>query len=247
LDLDVEEPNCYIFAKAKSERTREVFRRVPQVDASKCTLCGNCAKVCEFHAMAVLPKEVMVFKELCHGCGACSLLCPEEAIAEVDHLMGEVIETEGGVLDLVYGRLKVGEAAATPLIRHVKATVPDDGITIMDCPPGTSCTAVESIKGADACVLVTEPTPFGMHDLRLALEVTRKLKVPAAVFVNKHGLPGPDIEQFCDAHRIPVVGKLPMERWIAETYSRGDLTAGDARFSTTFKSLRDWAFSEAGR
>lgn len=247
MDLDVEEPNCYIFTQAKSERAEKVFRLVPQVDASKCTLCGNCRKVCEFHAIAVLPKEVMVFKELCHGCGACSMLCPEDAITEQDHLMGEVIWAEGGVLKLMYGRLKVGEAAATPLIRRVKAAIPEGPITIMDCPPGTACTAVESIKGADACVLVTEPTPFGLHDLRLALEVARKLKVPAAVFVNKHGLPGPDIQQFCDAHKIPVVGKLPIDRSIAEAYSRGDLIAEDARFNTTFKKLRDWALSEAGR
>ncbi len=217
------------------------------MDASKCTLCGTCRKVCEFHAIAVLPKEVMVFKELCHGCGACSMLCPEDAITEVNHFMGEVIRTEGGLLKLMYGRLIVGEAAATPLIRKVKAAIPDGEITIMDCPPGTACTAVESIKGADACVLVTEPTPFGLHDLKLALEVTRKLKVPAAVFINKHGLPGPDIQQFCDAHKIPVVGKLPIGRSIAEAYSRGDLIAEDARFITTFKKLRDWALSEAGR
>lgn len=220
---------------------------MPEVDASKCTLCGNCRKVCEFSAIAVLPKEVMVFKELCHGCGACALLCPEGAITEVDHLMGEVITTEGGQLPLTYGRLKVGEAAATPLIRRVKNAAPNAEIVIMDCPPGTSCTAVESIKDADACVLVTEPTPFGMHDLKLALEVTRKLKVPSAVFVNKYGLPGPDIEKFCDAHKIPVVGKLPIDRWIAETYSRGELIADDSRFHTTFTKLRDWALSEGRR
>ena len=246
VDLDVEEPNCYIFAKAASERAEQVFRPVPKVDASKCTLCGNCRKVCEFHAIAVLPKEVMVFKELCHGCGACVMLCPEDAITEEDHLLGEVIRAEGGVLDLTYGRLKVGEAAATPLIRRVKEAVPERDAVVLDCPPGTACTAVASIKDSDACVLVTEPTPFGMHDLRLALEVTRKLNVPAAVFINKHGLPGPDIEGFCEAHGVPVVGKLPLDRWIAETYSKGDLIAEDPRFHTTFTRLRDWAF-EGGR
>jgi len=245
VDLDVEEPNCYIFAKADSETVEEVFRPVPRVDASKCTLCGNCRKVCEFQAIAVLPKEVMVFDELCHGCGACWLLCPEEAISEADHLMGEVIRTESGVLRLTYGRLKVGEAAATPLIRRVKASVPDSDSVILDCPPGTACTAVESIKGADACVLVTEPTPFGMHDLRLALEVAKKLKVPSAVFINKHGLPGPDIEGFCEANRIPVVGKLPMDRGIAEAYSRGELVAETCGYNEVFEGLRDWAFKEA--
>jgi MinD superfamily P-loop ATPase len=242
-DLDVEEPNCYIFARAESERTEEVFRLVPQIDPSKCTLCGNCRKVCEFHAIAVLPREVMVFEELCHGCGACTMFCPDDAVTEKDHLMGEVIRAEGGVLDLIYGRLRVGEAAATPLIRRVKKATPDGPIVIMDCPPGTACTAVESIKGADVCVLVTEPTPFGLHDLKLALEVTRKLKVPVAVFINKHGLPGPDIERFCGAHKVPVVGKLPLDRSIAESYSRGELIAGDPRFRAAFTGLRDWALS----
>ena len=247
VDLDVEEPNCYIFAKATSEHSEDVFRPVPRVDASTCTLCGNCRKVCEFHAIAVLPREVMVFEELCHGCGACALLCPEGAITEVDHLMGEVITTKGGQLPLIYGRLKVGEAAATPLIRRVKGAAPDAEMVIMDCPPGTACTAVESIKGADVCVLVTEPTPFGMHDLKLALEVTKKLKVPAAVFVNKYGLPGPDIERFCEEHEIPVIGKLPIDRRIAEVYSMGGLIAHDPRFHATFTGLRDWALSEGGR
>lgn len=247
LDLDVEEPNCYIFARAKSERAEPIFRPVPVVDAKKCTLCGNCRKVCEFHAIAVLPKEVMVFKELCHGCGACSLLCPEGAITEMDHLMGELITTDGGLLELTYGRLEVGEAAATPLIRRVKQAADESEITIMDCPPGTACTAVESIKGADACILVTEPTPFGMHDLKLALEVSRKLKVPTAVFINKHGLPGPDIAQFCDAHRIPVVGMLPMDRGIAEAYSRGEMIAGKPEYSKIFCELGDWARSGARR
>jgi MinD superfamily P-loop ATPase len=247
LDLDVEEPNCYIFAKAASERAEGIFRPVPRVDAKKCTLCGNCRKVCEFHAIAVLPKEVMVFDELCHGCGACAMLCPEEAITEVDHLLGEVVRTEGGLLDLTYGRLRVGEAAATPLIRRVKEAAPQKEAVIMDCPPGTACTAVASIKGADACVLVTEPTPFGMHDLRLALEVARKLRVPAAVFINKDGLPGPDIDGFCEAHRVPVVGRLPLDRGIAEVYSRGGMIADDTRFRATFEGLRDWAFKGGRR
>jgi len=239
VDLDVEEPNCYIFTEAGSEHEEKVFRPVPRVDPDRCTLCGNCGKVCEFHAIAVLPKQVMVFDELCHGCGACTMLCPEGAISEVDHLMGEVVTAEGGRLDLVYGRLRVGEAAATPLIRRVKESAKDGHVTIVDCPPGTACTAVESIKGSDLCVLVTEPTPFGMHDLRLALEVTRKLKVPAAVFINKHGLPGPDIEGFCKVHRVPVVGRLPIDRRIAEAYSKGDLIAMDPHYSRIFEALRD--------
>lgn len=246
VDLDVEEPNCYIFAKATSDAAEDVFRPVPVVDPSKCTLCGNCRKVCEFHAIAVLPREVMVFKELCHGCGACSLLCPEGAITEEDHLLGELIRTHGGVLDLMYGKLRVGEAAATPLIRRVKDAIPKDRFAILDCPPGTACTAVESIKGADLCVLVTEPTPFGLHDLKLALKVTRKLKVPPVVFINKYGLPGPDVGGFCDAHKVPVVGKLPLERGIAETYSRGEMIADDERYSGIFTELRDRILKEVG-
>ena len=239
VDLDVEEPNCYLFGVGIAESGEAVHRPVPSVDEDRCTLCGTCGDVCEFHAMVVLPKEVMVFSELCHGCGACALFCPERAIVETGHHVGEIVTATGGKFDLLYGRLRVGEAMPTHLIREVRGRIPERRDAVLDCPPGTSCASVESIRGSDLCILVTEPTPFGLHDLKLALRMTRKLGVPSTVFINKHGLPGPDVDKFCRDSEVPVIGRLPMERAIAERYSKGELMVDRGDYRETFESLRD--------
>ena len=239
VDLDVEEPNCYLFNSGAAESSEAVHRPVPAVDTDRCTLCGTCGEVCEFHAMVVLPKEVMVFTELCHGCGACTLFCPEKAVSERGHHVGEALVSSGGPFDLLYGRLRVGEAMPTHLIKEVRGRIPEDRDAVLDCPPGTSCASVESIRGSDLCILVTEPTPFGLHDLKLALRMTDKLGVPATVFINKHGLPGPDIDAFCSAEGVPVIGRLPLEREIAERYSKGELLVGQTKYRAVFESLRD--------
>lgn len=239
VDLDVEEPNCYLFQKRGEGAAEEICRPVPSVDHSRCTLCGRCGEVCKFHAIVVLPREVMVFDELCHGCGACSLFCPENAISEEGHTVGEVMTSSGDPFEILFGRLRVGEAMPTHLIRAVRKRVPDGRDAILDSPPGTSCATVESVRGVDLCILVTEPTPFGFHDLKLALRMTEKLGVRTAVFINKHGLPGPDIDAFCDERGIQVIGRLPNDRGIAEAYSRGDLLVDVAGYRETFESLRD--------
>lgn len=237
VDLDVEEPNCYLFQRLEQETSKHVYRPVPSVDTERCTLCGTCGRVCEFHAIAVLPKKVMVFDELCHACGACSRFCPEGAIVEKPHRIGDVMTSSGTPFDLVYGRMKIGETAAVPMIREVKRLLPADDDFLLDCPPGTACTAVASIRGADLCILVTEPTPFGLHDLKLALKVTRKLGVRHAVFINKHDLPGPNISRFCADNDVPVVGKLPFDRDVAVTYSKGSLLVESGLHVQTFEEL----------
>lgn len=237
-DLDVEEPNCHLFQRRSEERSEEVYRPVPRVDADLCTLCGTCGKVCEFHAIAVLPKKVMIFDELCHACGGCLRFCPEGAISEGPHIIGDVISSSGEPFELIYGRMKVGEATAVPLIREVKRRLPTDRDTLLDCPPGTACTAVESVRGADFCVLVTEPTPFGLHDLKLALKVCEKLGVKHGVFINKDGLPGPDISEFCREIEVPIMGTLPIDRDIAVTYSSGSLIVEFHRYVRAFEDLR---------
>ena len=237
-DFDVEEPNCHLFQREPRERPEQVYRPVPKVDVDSCTLCGTCGKVCEFHAIAVLPKKVMVFDELCHACGACSRFCPEGAISEEPHAMGEVISSLGEPFELVYGRLKVGEATAVPLIREVKRRLPAGRDFLLDCPPGTACTAVESIRGSDFCVLVTEPTPFGLHDLKLALKVCENLGVKHGVFINKDGLPGPNIAEFCKEAGVPVMGRLPINRDIAVTYSGGSLIVESGLYTEVFDALR---------
>jgi len=247
VDLDVEEPNCYIFVEGEQE-SEEVSRPVPAIDDERCTRCGICAEVCEYHAIVALPKTIMTFHELCHGCGACSLFCPERAVTEVGRVTGDVVTVRAdGVHRLVYGRMRVGEPAPVPLIRQVKKRIPGDGLSILDCPPGTACPAVESMRGSDFCVLVTEPTPFGLHDLKLALEVARKLKVPHAVFVNKHGLPGPDIHAFCEAVSVPVVGQLRHDIQIARDYSEGRLITADPEHRRAFEDTLQRVLKEAAR
>jgi MinD superfamily P-loop ATPase len=237
VDLDVEEPNSHLFFRCTGEEGEVVNRKVPFIDKAKCTACGICAKVCEFHAIASLPKDILVFDELCHSCGACSRFCPEEAIEERDHQIGEVVRASAeGLRGLVYGRLRIGEASASALIKRVKKEIPDDGLTIIDCPPGTACPAVESMRGSDLCVLVTEPTPFGFHDLKLALAVTEKLNLPRVVFLNKKGLPGPDVCAFCRENGIPIVGEVRHERRIAEIYSEGGLLLSDPEYERVFRS-----------
>jgi len=237
VDLDVEEPNCYIFFDGE-QKSEEVHRLVPVIDEEKCTRCGLCAEVCEYHAIVALPKTIMTFEELCHGCGACSLFCPEGAIAEKGRVTGEIVTvTADGSQKLLYGRMRVGEPAPVPLMRQVKKRIPEDGLTFIDCPPGTACPAVECMRGSDFCVLVTEPTPFGLHDLKLALEVARKLRIPHAVFVNKHGLPGPDIHAFCESKGVPVLGQLRHDIQIARDYSEGRLITSDPNHRNSFEDL----------
>ncbi|MBN1677046.1 MAG: ATP-binding protein [Candidatus Thermoplasmatota archaeon] len=247
VDLDVEEPNCYIFVEGE-QRSEQVFRPVPVIDEEKCTRCGTCAEVCEYHAIVALPKTIMTFEELCHGCGACSMFCPEGAITEKGRAMGEIISVQAnGCQKLLYGRMRIGEPAPVPLIRQVKKRIPKDILAIVDCPPGTACPAVESMRGTDFCVLVTEPTPFGFHDLKLALEVVRKLRIPHAVFVNKHGLPGPDIHEYCRSKGIPVVGQLRHDMQIARNYSEGRMIVTDPAHRKTFEGLLKRVLEEASR
>jgi MinD superfamily P-loop ATPase len=247
VDLDVEEPNSHLFFQVKEQSESTVSRKVPYIDKEKCTLCGNCAKVCEFHAIASLPGSILVFEELCHGCGACSRFCPEGAIEERDHSIGEIVHSRAeGLRGLIYGRLRIGEAAASNLIKLVKKEIPHDGLTIIDCPPGTACPAVESMRGSDLCVLVTEPTPFGFHDLKLALAATEKLRIQHVVLVNKKGLPGIDIEEFCSRKGIPIVAEIPHARAIAEKYSEGRLLVTEPEHESVFKSALARILEEAG-
>jgi len=182
VDLDVEEPNDSLFIKPEYTGEKEVNMLVPIVDQDKCTNCGICGQVCEFNAIATLGKKTMTFHELCHGCGLCAYACPEKAITEVPHPLGVIRFGNAGTIDFIEGILNVGEPMATPLIRETKKEAKGD-LIIMDAPPGTSCPVIESIHGSDFCILVTEPTPFGLWDLKLAVGVVRDLKVPFAVII----------------------------------------------------------------
>ena len=223
LDCDVEAPNSHIFLKPEIDKTETVHILVPHVDEEKCTLCGRCGEVCEYHAIGVFGKSVLVFPELCHACGGCSLACPEDAITEVEHAVGELQRGRAKSIEFVTGQLNIGEAKATPVISAVKQTIRNSSITIIDAPPGTSCPVVETVRGSDFVLLVTEPTPFGLNDLKLAVEVMRKLQLPFAVVLNRADMGDDRVEQFCHTEGIDIVMRIPQDRAIAQAYSSGQL------------------------
>lgn len=221
LDCDVEEPNTHIFLKPKIMRSEPVCIPIPLVDEEKCTHCRRCAEVCAYKAVAVLKNRVLVFPQLCHGCGACSHLCPDHAITEQGREIGVVEHGQSDGLQFVHGRLTVGEAMAPPVIRRVKEHIGPDKVTIIDVSPGTSCPVVESLRGSDFCLLVTEPTPFGLNDLALAVEVARKLTIPHGVVINRAGIGDGKVEEYCSRENIPVLLSIPLDTRIAALYSRG--------------------------
>jgi len=228
LDCDVEEPNAHIFLKPRIKTQKKAHIPVPEIDESKCVYCGKCAKVCVYNAIAVLPGQdgkkgaALVFAHLCHGCGACSALCPEKAIKEVNREIGAVELGNCGEIDFVHGKLNIGEAMSPPLIRQVKDEINHDKTIIIDAPPGTSCPVVASVKGSDFCVLVTEPTPFGLNDLILAVEVLRKIKILFGVVINRADLGNNKTEEYCKKEDIPVLMRIPFKKEIAMAYSKGE-------------------------
>ncbi len=221
LDCDVEEPNAAIFLRPRIEQRRPVSLLVPEIDLKKCTFCGECAKICAYNAIVVLKEEVLTFSELCHGCGGCSLLCPEKAISEREREIGVLEAGKVGSIRFVQGRLNIGEPMATPLIRAVKKAALSDSITIIDVPPGTSCPVIESVNGSDFCLLVTEPTPFGLYDLKLAVELLKKLNIKHGVLINRAGVGDEKVNEYCEKEEVPIMAQIPFDREIAVLYSRG--------------------------
>ncbi|MFW6150384.1 MAG: ATP-binding protein [Chloroflexota bacterium] len=221
LDCDVEEPNDHIFVNATMERSEPVLIPVPVVNEDECNHCGTCADVCAFNAIAVVGEQVLTFPQLCHGCGACSYLCPQGAISERGREVGVVARGEADGLYVSYGKLTVGEALAPPVIKQVKEHVLHDATVIIDVPPGTSCPVVEAVRDSDLCLLVTEPTPFGLNDLVLAVETVRKLGIPSGVVLNRTGIGDAGVEDYCAREGIPVLLRIPLSTDIARLYSKG--------------------------
>ncbi len=223
LDCDVEEPNGHLFLKPTIERQQPINKQLPVVDFDRCTFCGRCSEVCRYGAIACVNKQVLIFAELCHSCGGCLLACPADAMREVPKPIGELYFGESGPVHFVEGRLNVGEAMSPPAIRAVKAATPKADLMIFDCPPGTSCPAIEGVRGSDLVLLVTEPTPFGLNDLKLAVEMVRVLKIPMAVVLNRCDIGDDEVRRYCDAQRIPIWAEIADDRAVAEAYSRGQL------------------------
>ncbi|MDY6933484.1 MAG: ATP-binding protein [Spirochaetota bacterium] len=221
LDCDVEEPNAHIFINPELAERMSVGILVPEVDDSKCTYCGKCAEVCEFNAIVVIKDKVLFFPELCHGCGSCSYFCPENAISEIEREIGIIERGNSQNIELIHGILNIGEPMAPPLIRRVKGLIHNNKDVIIDASPGTSCPVVESVKGSDFCVLVTEPTPFGLNDLKLAVEMIRKLRIPFGVVVNCADIGNEEVEEYCREENIQILMTIPWDRRIAVAYSEG--------------------------
>jgi MinD superfamily P-loop ATPase len=236
LDCDVEAPNAHLFLAPAFKWREEVGILIPEVDESRCTFCGRCAEVCQFHAIAIIGQKTLVFPELCHGCGSCSLICPEQAIDERLDVMG-VLEAGPTPTHLSFARgvMNVGEPMAVPIIRQLKTwDLEEDGgclthpnkttdwdTIILDAPPGTSCPVVETVHGADFVLLVTEPTPFGLHDLRLMVEVVRELDIPGGVLINRDGTGNAEVDQFCAQVDLPVLMRIPLDRTIGAGIAQG--------------------------
>ena len=223
LDCDVEEPNAHIFLNPSLDTSSRCTLSIPSVVEEKCSYCGKCREICRFNAITVFGQHIMTFPELCHACGGCFLVCPDEALAESEREVGVVERGSSGTVVLVQGRLRVGEAMAPPLIKAVKAEVPAGArLVILDAPPGTSCPVIITVEDADYTLLVTEPTPFGLHDLKLAVGVLRRLDRPFGVIINRSDLGDADVENWCRAQGIRVHMSIPFDRRIAEGYSTGE-------------------------
>ncbi len=244
LDCDAEEPNAHIFLKPSIKTTKKVFIPVPEIDEAKCNYCGKCREVCAYNAIAVLKGDaekkgsILVFSNLCHGCGSCSYFCHRNAIKEVNKEIGEIEIGNCGEMQFVHGKLNVGEAMAPPIIRQIKEHIDLTRTTIIDAPPGTSCPVVETVKQSDFCVLVTEPTPFGLNDLMLAVEVLRKLCVPFAVIINRSDLGNMETDKYCAGQKIPILMRIPFKREIASAYSKGiPIVKEFPKYTDKFKQL----------
>ncbi len=223
LDCDVEQPNAHLFLKGTLHSREEVCVPVPRVDESLCTGCGECSSFCRFHAIASLDTGAIVFPELCHGCGGCSLVCPRKAITEQDHRIGVIEIFKTGSMTLIQGKLDIGAAMASSLIRAAKARLSREISAILDTPPGTSCPVITAIRDADLVILVTEPTPFGLHDLKLAVDMVRELEIPHGVVINRVGSGDDRARVYCRENHIPVLMEFPEDREIAQAYSKGEL------------------------
>ncbi len=256
LDCDVEAPNAHLFLKPAFNQAEDVGILIPEIDEARCTFCGRCAEVCQFHAIAIIGLKTLVFSELCHGCGSCTLVCPENAISEKLDVLGTLEQgRSAGGMFFARGLLNVGEPMAVPVIRQLKqvlATAEAQWETvILDASPGTSCPVVETIRGADYLLLVTEPTPFGLHDLRLAVQLAEDLQIPTGVILNRDGIGNSDVVDFCQEAGIPILMRIPMDRNLAETLARGETLiasqpAYKARFQELYNQIRSQLLDHKG-
>lgn len=221
LDCDVEEPNAHLFLNPTFTEEQTVFVKIPQVNREKCDYCGKCSEVCAFGALTVLKSKILFYPHLCHSCGSCAYFCPNKAIEEVDRELGIIQKGNAANIEFTHGILNVGEAMAVPVIYEVKQSQGVDQITVIDIPPGTSCPVVASLRDIDFCIIVTEPTPFGLNDMGLLVQLLQKMEIPFAVVINRWDLGDTGVEKFCQNEKIPVLIKIPFDREVARLNAEG--------------------------
>jgi MinD superfamily P-loop ATPase len=240
LDCDVEEPNSHILLQPTITETEPIFTKFPKISEELCDYCGKCSKFCFYNTLFVAPKTVMVFPELCHNCGGCILVCPKNAITEKERQIGVIKKGKSKEVEIVYGELNVGEAMAVPLIRAVKKQMKKDKTVIIDAPPGTACSLVASVHKTDYCILVTEPTPFGLHDLKISVQVLKNMGVPMGVIINRAGLGDQKVYEYCKKEGIQLLLEIPFSKRIAELYSRGvPFVSEMPEWKEKFQEIRD--------
>lgn len=242
LDCDVEEPNAHLFLSPKILYKEEVTTFIPKVNESLCTACKKCADICRFRALTVIGEKVLVFPELCHSCYGCMEVCPEGAIEEDVRVLGELEYGMVGDLGFSHGRLRIGEAMAPPLIKKVREKSSGFQNTIIDAPPGTSCPVIAAMKKCDFVLLVTEPTPFGLHDLILAVEAVKTLNIPCGLVINRSDMGDDGVVKYAEQEGVPVLLEIPFDRKIAEAYSQGKtivqvMPEWTEKFRSLYKSI----------
>ncbi len=241
LDCDVEEPNSHLFIKPVFETTIKVTTPVPEIDKKKCNLCGKCDEICQFKAIILIAgTTVMTFPEMCHSCGGCEKVCPEGAIKETTRELGVIQKGSRDGIEFVHGKLRIGEAMSPPLIEKVRSFAKSDKFTIIDAPPGTSCPVIAAMKGVDFVLLVTEPTPFGLHDLELAVGAVKILNIPCGLVINRSDIGDDKVKDFAKKEGLPVLLEIPFDRKIVEVCSRGDMIVENIpEFKEIFLTLYD--------
>jgi MinD superfamily P-loop ATPase len=242
LDCDVEEPNAHILLHPEIHETQPIYSLIPRIVEERCNFCGKCAEFCAFNALFVAPNITMTFSELCHSCGGCSIVCPTNAILEEQKEIATIIKGNVGNIELVYGELKVGEPMPVPVIKAVKKHLREDLTVLIDAPPGTACSLVSSVYQSNYCILVTEPTPFGLHDLKITVQVLRDLKVPMGLIINRSGIGDTKIYDYCSEENLPILLEIPFSKKIAELYSKGipfvkKMPEWKERFQQLFKQI----------
>jgi len=242
LDCDVEEPNAHLFLNPVFQQKEPVYAPVPQINLEKCTFCKKCMDICRFGALAVLKKDVMIFENLCHSCGGCFEVCPENAVIEKERTLGIIEHGSVNDMDFINGRLDIGQVMVPPIIKKVRSYTNPDLVTIIDAPPGTSCPVIAAMNKADIILLVTEPTPFGLHDLKLAVETVKILDIPCGIIINRAGIGNDEVNKYAEKENIPILMEIPFDRKIAQIYSKGQMIVDELpeyreKFSVLFQKI----------